>query len=77
MVPSTGPLLGDRTHVFPSRRGSLAIDFQAELDAPFLQATLRSQTEVETSIHFDTNLRFSSSPVLMCLQLREEQVPYR
>ncbi|NXC51345.1 MTP protein, partial [Penelope pileata] len=58
-------------------RGSLAIDFQAELDAPFLQTTLRSQTEAETSIHFDTNLRFSSSPVLMCLQLREEQVPYR
>ncbi|KFP51695.1 Microsomal triglyceride transfer protein large subunit, partial [Cathartes aura] len=58
-------------------RGNLAIDFQAELDAPFLQATLRSQTEVETSIHFDTMLRFSGSPVLMCLQLREEQVPYR
>ncbi|NWY51435.1 MTP protein, partial [Chionis minor] len=58
-------------------RGSLAIDFQAELDAPFLQATLRSQTEMEISIHFDTMLRFSSSPVLMCLQLREEQVPYR
>ncbi|KAM6203821.1 uncharacterized protein WM294_005385 [Sarcoramphus papa] len=58
-------------------RGNLAIDFQAELDAPFLQATLRSQMEVETSIHFDTMLRFSSSPVLMCLQLREEQVPYR
>ncbi|OXB63853.1 hypothetical protein ASZ78_004148 [Callipepla squamata] len=58
-------------------RGSLTIDFQAELDAPFLQTTLRSQTEAETSIHFDTILRFSSSPVLMCLQLREEQVPYR
>ncbi|XP_051474207.1 microsomal triglyceride transfer protein-like [Apus apus] len=58
-------------------RGSLAIDFQAELDAPFLQATLRSQTEVETSIHLDTTLRFSGSPVLMCLQLREEQIPYR
>ncbi|NXB74926.1 MTP protein, partial [Donacobius atricapilla] len=58
-------------------RGSLAMDFQAELDSPFLQGTLRSQTEVETSIHFDTKLRFSSSPVLMCLQLREEQVPYR
>ncbi|XP_056351560.1 microsomal triglyceride transfer protein-like [Oenanthe melanoleuca] len=60
-----------------SARGSLAMDFQAELDSPFLQATLRSQTEAETSIHFDTKLRFSSSPVLMCLQLREEQVPYR
>uniref|UniRef100_A0A8C0EPB8 Vitellogenin domain-containing protein n=1 Tax=Bubo bubo TaxID=30461 RepID=A0A8C0EPB8_BUBBB len=58
-------------------RGSLAIDFQAELDAPFLQATLRNQMEVETSIHFDTMLRFSGSPVLMCLQLREEKVPYR
>ncbi|KFP68640.1 Microsomal triglyceride transfer protein large subunit, partial [Cariama cristata] len=58
-------------------RGSLTIDFQAELDAPFLQATLRSQMEVETSIHFDTMLRFSNSPVLMCLQLREEEVPYR
>uniref|UniRef100_H1A204 Microsomal triglyceride transfer protein large subunit-like n=1 Tax=Taeniopygia guttata TaxID=59729 RepID=H1A204_TAEGU len=60
-----------------SARGSLATDFQAELDSPFLQATLRSQTEMETSMHFDTKLRFSSSPVLMCLQLREEQVPYR
>ncbi|NXD27402.1 MTP protein, partial [Spelaeornis formosus] len=58
-------------------RGSLAMDFQAELDSPFLQTTLRSQTEVETSIHFNTKLSFSSSPVLMCLQLREEQVPYR
>ncbi|XP_074011267.1 microsomal triglyceride transfer protein-like [Numenius arquata] len=58
-------------------RGSLTIDFQAELDAPFLQATLRSQMEMEASIHFDTMLRFSGSPVLMCLQLREEQVPYR
>ncbi|XP_014795886.1 PREDICTED: microsomal triglyceride transfer protein large subunit-like [Calidris pugnax] len=58
-------------------RGSLTIDFQAELDAPFLQATLRSQMEAEASIHFDTMLRFSGSPVLMCLQLREEQVPYR
>ncbi|KFP85472.1 Microsomal triglyceride transfer protein large subunit, partial [Acanthisitta chloris] len=58
-------------------RGSLTMDFQAELDSPFLQATLRSQTEVETSIHFDTMLRFSDSPVLMCLQLREEQISYR
>nr|XP_009673897.1 PREDICTED: microsomal triglyceride transfer protein large subunit-like isoform X1 [Struthio camelus australis] len=60
-----------------STRGSLAIDFQAELDAPSFQATVRSQTEMETSIHFDTVLQFSASPVLMCLQLREDQVPYR
>lgn len=66
-----------QTCTLPSCRGSITIDFQAELDAPFLQTTLRSQSEAETSIYFDTFLRFSSSPVLMCLQLREEQVPYR
>lgn len=66
-----------QTFTLPSCRGSLTIDFQAELDAPFLQTTLRSQIEAETSIYFDTILRFSSSPVLMCLQLREGQVPYR
>lgn len=76
-MPSTGHCSVTRPHVLLSSRGSLTMDFQAELDSPFLQATLRSQTEVETSIHFDTMLRFSSSPVLMCLQLREEQVPYR
>lgn len=66
-----------QTFTLPFCRGSLTIDFQAELDAPFLQITLRSQTEAETSVYFDTILRFSSSPVLMCLQLREGQVPYR
>uniref|UniRef100_A0A7M4FWV9 Microsomal triglyceride transfer protein large subunit-like n=1 Tax=Crocodylus porosus TaxID=8502 RepID=A0A7M4FWV9_CROPO len=58
-------------------RGGLAIDFQAELDGPFFQASLRSQTEVETALNFATALRFSGSPMLMCLQLNEEQLPYR
>ncbi|XP_025049644.1 microsomal triglyceride transfer protein-like isoform X2 [Alligator sinensis] len=58
-------------------RGGLAIDFQAELDAPFFQASLRRQTEVETALNFATALRFSGSPMLMCLQLNEEQLPYR
>lgn len=58
-------------------RGGLAIDFTAEIDAPFFQASVKSQTEAEASINFDTAVRFSGNPVLMCLQLREEQLPYR
>uniref|UniRef100_K7FEY7 Microsomal triglyceride transfer protein-like n=1 Tax=Pelodiscus sinensis TaxID=13735 RepID=K7FEY7_PELSI len=58
-------------------RGGLAIDFTAEIDAPSFQASVKSQTEAEASINFDTAVRFSGSPVLMCLQLREEQLPYR
>ncbi|XP_073209685.1 microsomal triglyceride transfer protein-like isoform X3 [Lepidochelys kempii] len=58
-------------------RGGLAIDFTAEIDAPFFQASVKSQIEAEASINFDTAVRFSGNPVLMCLQLREEQLPYR
>ncbi|XP_074855590.1 microsomal triglyceride transfer protein-like [Carettochelys insculpta] len=58
-------------------RGGLAIDFTAEIDAPFFQASVKSQTEAEASINFDTAIRFSGNPVLMCLQLTEEQLPYR
>ncbi|XP_048714734.1 microsomal triglyceride transfer protein-like isoform X2 [Caretta caretta] len=58
-------------------RGGLAIDFTAEIDAPFFQASVKSQMEAEASVNFDTAVRFSGNPVLMCLQLREEQLPYR
>ncbi|XP_061491242.1 microsomal triglyceride transfer protein large subunit-like [Rhineura floridana] len=58
-------------------RGALTIDFQAELDAPFFQATVKSQTEVGMATKFNVAARLSASPVLMCLQLREEDVSYR
>uniref|UniRef100_A0A8C8RI76 Vitellogenin domain-containing protein n=1 Tax=Pelusios castaneus TaxID=367368 RepID=A0A8C8RI76_9SAUR len=58
-------------------RGGLAIDFTAEIDAPFFQASVKSQTEAEASINFDTAVRFAGNPVLMCLQLNEKQLPYR
>ncbi|XP_053162015.1 protein TBATA isoform X2 [Hemicordylus capensis] len=55
-------------------RGALTIDFQAEVDAPNFQATIRSQTEVEMATNFNTAARLSD--MLMCLQLTEEQVIY-
>ncbi|XP_042312143.1 microsomal triglyceride transfer protein large subunit-like [Sceloporus undulatus] len=58
-------------------RGALTIDFQAELDAPFFQATVTSQTGAEMATNFNTAAKLSGSPVLMCLQLTEEQVSYR
>ncbi|KAH0623543.1 hypothetical protein JD844_006408 [Phrynosoma platyrhinos] len=58
-------------------RGALTIDFQAELDAPFFQATVKSQTGAEMATNFNTAAKLSGSPVLMCLQLTEEQVSYR
>ncbi|XP_067321793.1 microsomal triglyceride transfer protein large subunit-like [Anolis sagrei] len=58
-------------------RGALTIDFQAELDAPFFQASIKSQTEAEMATNFNTATKLSDNPVLMCLQLKEEQVSYR
>ncbi|KAJ6657769.1 hypothetical protein lerEdw1_001956 [Lerista edwardsae] len=58
-------------------RGALTIDFQAEMDAPFFQATVKHQTEVEMATNFNTVTRLSESPILMCLQLTEKQVSYR
>nr|XP_020638768.1 microsomal triglyceride transfer protein large subunit-like [Pogona vitticeps] len=58
-------------------RGALTIDFQAELDTPFYQATVKSQTEAEMATSFNTVAKFFDSPVLMCLQLTEDQVSYR
>uniref|UniRef100_A0ABM5G111 Microsomal triglyceride transfer protein-like isoform X1 n=1 Tax=Pogona vitticeps TaxID=103695 RepID=A0ABM5G111_9SAUR len=58
-------------------RGALTIDFQVELDTPFYQATVKSQTEAEMATSFNTVAKFFDSPVLMCLQLTEDQVSYR
>ncbi|XP_077206611.1 microsomal triglyceride transfer protein large subunit-like [Paroedura picta] len=51
-------------------RAAVIMDFQAELDAPFFQATVQSQTEFETAINFNTILRLSENPV--CLQMTAE-----
>ncbi|XP_054840195.1 microsomal triglyceride transfer protein-like [Eublepharis macularius] len=51
-------------------RAAVTMDFQAEVDAPFFQATVQSQSELETALNFDTFLQLSEN--LMCLQLTEE-----
>lgn len=62
---------------FSNYRAAMTIDFQAEVDAPFFQATVKNQIEAETAIKFDTAARITESPMPMCLQLIEEQMSWR
>ncbi|XP_015278731.1 PREDICTED: microsomal triglyceride transfer protein large subunit-like [Gekko japonicus] len=51
-------------------RAAVIMDFRAEVDAPFFQATVQSQSELETAINFNAFLHLSEN--LMCLQMTEE-----
>ncbi|XP_048360863.1 microsomal triglyceride transfer protein-like [Sphaerodactylus townsendi] len=51
-------------------RVALTMDFQAEMDAPFFQATVRSQSELESALDGSVFLQLSGG--LVCLQMIQE-----
>nr|XP_056706259.1 microsomal triglyceride transfer protein-like [Euleptes europaea] len=51
-------------------RAAMTMDFQAEIDAPFFQATVQSQSELESAINLNAFLQLSGG--LVCLQMTEE-----
>ncbi|KAK9400601.1 microsomal triglyceride transfer protein large subunit-like [Crotalus adamanteus] len=58
-------------------RSALTVDFQAELDTSFFQATLKSQSDIELGTNVDILARLTLGPMPMCLQLAEQPVSYR
>ncbi|ETE67023.1 Microsomal triglyceride transfer protein large subunit [Ophiophagus hannah] len=58
-------------------RGALIVDFQAEVDTSFFQATLKSQSDIELGTNVDILARLTLGPMNMCLQLAEQPVSYR
>ncbi|XP_026569329.1 microsomal triglyceride transfer protein-like [Pseudonaja textilis] len=58
-------------------RGALVVDFQAEVDTSFFQATLKSQSDIELSTNVDILARLTLGPMTMCLQLAKQPVSYR
>ncbi|XP_070802017.1 microsomal triglyceride transfer protein-like [Pituophis catenifer annectens] len=58
-------------------RGALTVDFQAEVDTSFFQATLKSQSDIELGTNVEILARLTLGPMLMCLQLAEQPVSYR
>uniref|UniRef100_A0A8C6Y3U7 Vitellogenin domain-containing protein n=1 Tax=Naja naja TaxID=35670 RepID=A0A8C6Y3U7_NAJNA len=58
-------------------RGALIVDFQAEVDTSFFQATLKSQSDIELGTNVDILGRLTLGPMTMCLQLAQQPFSYR
>ncbi|OCT59812.1 microsomal triglyceride transfer protein [Xenopus laevis] len=58
-------------------KASLVFEFTTELDTSFFQADIKAQVDAETAVDFDSVMKFSAFPMLMCLELRQNHTPYR
>ncbi|XP_069466849.1 microsomal triglyceride transfer protein large subunit-like isoform X2 [Ambystoma mexicanum] len=58
-------------------KSGLVIDLKAEINSPFYQAQMRARTEAETSLNFNTVVKFFGAPVQVCLQLFQDKLPYK
>ncbi|KAM4702931.1 microsomal triglyceride transfer protein-like [Rhinophrynus dorsalis] len=58
-------------------KAGIVFEFKAEVDTAFFQADIQSQAEAEITVDFDSIMKFSSFPMEICLELRQDDVPYR
>eukprot|EP00079_Xenopus_tropicalis_P012613 XP_002939768.1 PREDICTED: microsomal triglyceride transfer protein large subunit [Xenopus tropicalis] len=58
-------------------KASLVFEFTTEVDTSFFQTDIKAQVDAETAVDFDSIMKFSSFPMLMCLELRQNNMPYR
>ncbi|KAG9275351.1 microsomal triglyceride transfer protein large subunit-like isoform X1 [Astyanax mexicanus] len=56
---------------------SIVVSARAEAEAPFMSTTVKTKTEMNSSISFVTTVNFSTIPVQYCLQLIREPLLYR
>ncbi|KAM4636003.1 microsomal triglyceride transfer protein-like [Discoglossus pictus] len=57
-------------------KAGLVLEFKTQVDSAFLQTDLKGQVDADISTNFDSVMRLGS-PVLMCLELRQHDTPYR
>ncbi|OCT71947.1 hypothetical protein XELAEV_18034924mg [Xenopus laevis] len=58
-------------------KASLVFEFTTEVDTSFFQADIKARVDSETAVDFDSIMKFSAFPMLMCLELRQNNMPYR
>ncbi|XP_071986035.1 microsomal triglyceride transfer protein-like [Engystomops pustulosus] len=58
-------------------KAGLVLDFMAEVHTSFFHVSMKAVTDAETSVHLDSTLQVAGSPMPMCLELRQDNMPYR
>ncbi|KAM9324995.1 microsomal triglyceride transfer protein-like [Gastrophryne carolinensis] len=58
-------------------KAGLVLEFNTEVSTSFFDVNRKVQLDAEGSFSFDSMMRVTSTPVLMCLELRHDDLPYR
>ncbi|XP_069835282.1 microsomal triglyceride transfer protein-like isoform X2 [Dendropsophus ebraccatus] len=58
-------------------KAGLVLDFIIEIDTSFFRVFMKAEADAETSINLDSVMQFTGLPMQMCLELRQDNMPYR
>ncbi|KAM5140448.1 microsomal triglyceride transfer protein large subunit-like [Mantella aurantiaca] len=58
-------------------KAGLVLELKTEIDTSFFHVDTIAQVDAEGTINFDSIMRLTKTPVLMCLELRQDDLPYR
>ncbi|KAM3913836.1 microsomal triglyceride transfer protein large subunit-like [Leptodactylus fuscus] len=58
-------------------KAGLVLDFVTDIDTSFFHLFLKSEADAETSVNLDSILQLTGSPIQMCLELRQDNMPCR
>ncbi|XP_075073136.1 microsomal triglyceride transfer protein-like [Mixophyes fleayi] len=58
-------------------KAGLVLEFKTEIDTSFFHVDMKAQVEAETSVNLDSVMKFTAYPMSMCLEMRQDDLPYR
>lgn len=58
-------------------KAGLVLDFKTEIDTSFFHISMKAEADAETSINLDSVIQFTGFPMQMCLELQQDNMPYR
>ncbi|XP_018430443.1 PREDICTED: microsomal triglyceride transfer protein large subunit-like [Nanorana parkeri] len=58
-------------------KAGLVLELKTEIDAAIFRVDMKAQVDAESTVNFDTMMTFTNSPVSMCIELHQDDLPYR
>ncbi|KAM4034918.1 microsomal triglyceride transfer protein-like [Anomaloglossus baeobatrachus] len=58
-------------------KAGLVLDFMTEINTSFFHVCMKAEVDAETSVNFNSIIQFTGSPMQMCLELGQDNMPYR
>ncbi|XP_072279996.1 microsomal triglyceride transfer protein-like isoform X2 [Pyxicephalus adspersus] len=58
-------------------KAGLVLEFMTVIDTPFFHVDTKAQFDAESAVNFDSMMKFTNFPVSICLELYQDDLPYR